>query len=82
MLALRACLTGAFSQIIRGIDEIAFQANLLALKSGVEAARAGEAGIECEAVRFGQFIEAPHIWRDAESTVRLIGGISGGLEVV
>ena len=65
MLALRACLAGAFSQIIGGINEIAFQTNLLALNAGVEAARAGEAGIECDAVRFGQCVEAPHIWRDA-----------------
>jgi hypothetical protein len=82
MLALRACLAGAFSQIIGGIDEIAFQANLLAFNAGVEAVRAGEAGMECDAVRFGKFIQAPRIWRDAESIVRLIGGISGGLEIV
>jgi methyl-accepting chemotaxis protein len=32
------------SQIIKNIDEIAFQANLLALNATVEAARAGAAG--------------------------------------
>jgi methyl-accepting chemotaxis protein len=36
--------SGAMSQIIGVIDEIAFQTNLLALNAGVEAARAGEAG--------------------------------------
>jgi methyl-accepting chemotaxis protein len=36
--------SAAISQIISVIDEIAFQANLLALNAGVEAARAGEAG--------------------------------------
>jgi methyl-accepting chemotaxis protein len=36
--------SGAISQIIGVIDDIAFQTNLLALNAGVEAARAGEAG--------------------------------------
>lgn len=36
--------SGAISNIIGLIDEIAFQTNLLALNAGVEAARAGEAG--------------------------------------
>jgi methyl-accepting chemotaxis protein len=36
--------SGAISNIIGVIDEIAFQTNLLALNAGVEAARAGEAG--------------------------------------
>src|SRR5690606_20988579 len=36
--------SGAISNIIGLIDEIAFQTNLLALNAGVEAARAGDAG--------------------------------------
>src|SRR5690606_23661674 len=36
--------SGAISNIIGLIDEIAFQTNLLALNAGVGAARAGEAG--------------------------------------
>jgi methyl-accepting chemotaxis protein len=39
-----ASSSGAISNIIGVIDEIAFQTNLLALNAGVEAARAGEAG--------------------------------------
>ncbi len=48
--ALRAAMveiqasSGAIGQIIKGIDEIAFQTNILALNAAVEAARAGEAG--------------------------------------
>ena len=36
--------SGQMSQIIKNIDEIAFQTNLLSLNAAVEAARAGEAG--------------------------------------
>ena len=37
--------SGRVSKIIRAIDEIAFQTNILALNASVEAARAGEAGL-------------------------------------
>lgn len=44
MLAIHAS-SGKIAQIIRVIDEIAFQTNILALNAAVEAARAGEAGM-------------------------------------
>jgi methyl-accepting chemotaxis protein/methyl-accepting chemotaxis protein-1 (serine sensor receptor) len=42
--------SGKIAQIIRVIDEIAFQTNILALNAAVEAARAGEAGLGFGAV--------------------------------
>ena len=48
MIASMAQITGSsekISKIIKTIDEIAFQTNILALTAAVEAARAGEAGM-------------------------------------
>jgi methyl-accepting chemotaxis protein len=51
MLAMRQAMddikvsSGDIAKIIRTIDEIAFQTNILALNASVEAARAGEAGV-------------------------------------